>query len=487
MFGHYDLPLGTGWGGERVGEHNAALRAARERLPSRIAPGEPMTRAELAEAVNAWLWANTGRRFELDDHLIGKWERGVVRQPIRQYRVALRAVLGVSTDAELGFHPCTPRRAAAVTGPLSPGAQWTPGTIVTDATAAAEWDSVNRRDTLRGAATIVGAGLLGPLAGWLEPLVDTPLSSRSGAFALAEVEALEHLVATFREWRAAGAGLGRSAVVGQLSDVASRLCNASAGAHTDRVFLVAAELAKVAASMAFDDGAHRIAQQHYVTAARLAKAGGNPSFGAVALAALARQSFDLGAPDDGLAVVQLAQRGSRASATPRLVAVLAAREAWAYAQLGDARRFRCAVDTAEDAYADSDRASEPRWLRTLDAAELVGTIGARYRDLARHDRRHARQAVDYLGRALGLRDPARTRNRAFDLVALGRAHLLMGEPDRAGAVVDAALPYLDLRRPGRLARKLAEWHREAAPFAAVASVAAVREQTRDLQSTIGSS
>jgi hypothetical protein len=469
-----------------VGEHNAALRAARERLSSRLAPGEPMTRAELAEAVNAWLWENTGRRFELDDHLIGKWERGVVRQPIRQYRVALRAVLGVDTDAELGFSPHGRNRARAVTGTLSPETAWTPGTIVADATSAAEWDLVNRRDTLRGAATIVGASLLGPLAGWLEPLAGTPLSSRSGAFALAEVEALEHLVATFRDWRATGAGLGRSAVVGQLSDVAGRLRTAPSDSHTDRVFLVAAELAKIAASMAFDDGAHRIAQQHYVTAARLAKAGSCPSFGAVALAALARQSFDLGAPDDGLAVAQLAQRGSRASATPRLVAMLATREAWAYAQLGDVRRFRSTVDTAEAAHAASDTAREPRWLRTLDTAEMVGTIGARYRDLARHDRRHAQQAVDYLSRALELRDPARTRNRAFDLVALGRAHLLVGEPDRSGAVVRAALPHLDPHRPSRLARKLAEWHREAAPFAAVATVADVREQMRDLQSTTGS-
>jgi hypothetical protein len=470
-----------------VGEHNAALRAARERLSSRLVPGESMTRAELAEAVNAWLWEHTGRRFELDDHLIGKWERGVVRQPIRQYRVALRAVLGVDTDAELGFHPPSCRQTgAAGAGTLSSCAQWTPGTIVADATAAAEWDLVNRRDTLKGAATIMGAGLLGPLAGWLEPIAGTGLSSRSGAFALAEVEALEHLVATFREWRAARAGLGRSAVVGQLSDVASRLGNAPADPRTDRVFLVAAELAKIAASMAFDDGAHRIAQRHYVTAARLAKAGSSPSFGAVALAALARQSFDLGAPDDGLAVVQLAQRGSRPSATPRLVAMLATREAWAYAQLGDTRRFRSAVDAAEDAHAASDPASEPRWLRTFDTAELVGTIGARYRDLARHDGRHAPQAVHHLGRALELRDPALTRNRAFDLVALGRAHLLIGEPDRASGVVRAALPHLDPHRPGRLARKLAEWHREAARFAAVATVAEVRETTRALQSSMGS-
>jgi hypothetical protein len=80
--------------------------------------------------------------------------------------------------------------------PLPALAQWARGTIAADASRAAEWDLVNRRDALRGAATIVGAGLLGPLAGWLEPLADAPLSSRSGAFALAEVEALEHLVAT---------------------------------------------------------------------------------------------------------------------------------------------------------------------------------------------------------------------------------------------------------------------------------------------------
>jgi len=469
-----------------VGEHNAALRSARERLPSRLAPDEPMTRAELADAVNAWLWQTTGRRFELDDHLIGKWERGVVQYPIREYRAALRAVLGVDSDTELGFRPPTRRGATAATSTLPANAPWTRGTIVAEATTAAEWDLVNRREALRGAATIVGAGLLGPLTGWLEPLTDAPLSSRSGAFALAEVEALEHLVATFREWRSAGAGLGRTAVVGQLSDVAERLRGAPVGPHTDRVFLVAAELAKIAGAMAFDEGAHRIAQRHYLTAAQMAKAGGNPSFGAVALAALARQSFDLGAPDDGLAVVQLAQRGTRAFGTPRLTAMLATREAWAHAQLGDARRFRSSVDAAEDAHAASQAASEPRWLRGLDTAELVGTIGARYRELARHDRRHARHAVDYLDRALEWRDPTRSRNRAFDLVSLGRAHLLIGEPDRAAATVRDALPHIDPRLPGRLGRKIAEWHREAAPFAAVPAVAEVRAQTRDRQVTIGS-
>jgi hypothetical protein len=64
--------------------------------------------------------------------------------------------------------------------------------------------------------------------------------------------------------------------------------------------------------------------------------------------------------------------------------------------------------------------------------------------------------------------------------------LLIGDPDRASGVGRAALPHLDQHRPGRLARKLAEWHREAAPFATVATVAEVRDETRDLQSSMRS-
>ncbi|MGH3587642.1 MAG: hypothetical protein ACRDQ0_15100 [Pseudonocardia sp.] len=169
-----------------------------------------MTRAELANVVNRWLWEHTGRRFELDDHLIGKWERGVVRQPIREYRAAQRAVPGADTDAELGFRPSP---SAAPGADIPPAlASWTRGTIVADATNAAEWDLLNRRDALQAGGTVVGAGLLGSLAGWLGPLAEGPLSARSGSFALAEVEALESLVATFREWRSTHAGLARHAV-----------------------------------------------------------------------------------------------------------------------------------------------------------------------------------------------------------------------------------------------------------------------------------
>lgn len=79
------------------------LRRARLRLLSPSGSGRPMSRQELAEAVNAYLWRVHGVRDRLDETDIGKLERGVHRWPGALRREALRAVLGASSDAELGL------------------------------------------------------------------------------------------------------------------------------------------------------------------------------------------------------------------------------------------------------------------------------------------------------------------------------------------------------------------------------------------------
>ncbi|MDQ4037229.1 MAG: hypothetical protein M3313_02475 [Actinomycetota bacterium] len=66
-------------------------------------PGACLCRVELAEAVNNWLYRNTGRSGVLDGNYIARLERGAVRRPGRDYRAGFRAVLGASDDAELGF------------------------------------------------------------------------------------------------------------------------------------------------------------------------------------------------------------------------------------------------------------------------------------------------------------------------------------------------------------------------------------------------
>lgn len=64
-----------------------------------------MSRQELAEAVNAHVYHATGRVSAMDAHYVGRLERGQRRWPSVEYRNALRAVLDVSTDSELGFRP----------------------------------------------------------------------------------------------------------------------------------------------------------------------------------------------------------------------------------------------------------------------------------------------------------------------------------------------------------------------------------------------
>ena len=59
-------------GDRRMAEPNRRLRAARERCLSPVTPGQGMSRSELAEAVNAWLWETTRRRYDLDGHHIAK-------------------------------------------------------------------------------------------------------------------------------------------------------------------------------------------------------------------------------------------------------------------------------------------------------------------------------------------------------------------------------------------------------------------------------
>lgn len=82
---------------------NDALRRARRQRPSDRLPGCPTSRSELAELVVTWLHRETGEVFALDERAIGRWERGTVRLPSAHYRAALRSVLAVDHDWEVGF------------------------------------------------------------------------------------------------------------------------------------------------------------------------------------------------------------------------------------------------------------------------------------------------------------------------------------------------------------------------------------------------
>ncbi|MFD2796426.1 hypothetical protein ACFS27_22890 [Promicromonospora vindobonensis] len=76
-----------------------------------------MSRTELAELVNEHIWKGSGRSTSFDADVVARYERGVVRWPSEHYRVALRVVLGIETDAELGFYPTARGRSVAAKEP----------------------------------------------------------------------------------------------------------------------------------------------------------------------------------------------------------------------------------------------------------------------------------------------------------------------------------------------------------------------------------
>src|SRR5262245_12298327 len=67
---------------------NNKLIDARLRMRSHTGSGHPMSRQELAEAVNAWQWRACSKEDRLDETDIGRLERGEIRWPGRERREA---------------------------------------------------------------------------------------------------------------------------------------------------------------------------------------------------------------------------------------------------------------------------------------------------------------------------------------------------------------------------------------------------------------
>ena len=83
---------------------NNQLRAARERTASPTHPDGGLSRQELADLVNTWVWDHHDKTVVLATaNYIGKLENGIIRWPGKFYREALRAILGAPTDTALGF------------------------------------------------------------------------------------------------------------------------------------------------------------------------------------------------------------------------------------------------------------------------------------------------------------------------------------------------------------------------------------------------
>lgn len=336
---------------------------------------------------------------------------------------------------------------------------------------------------LAGAA-IGGAALLDPLEAWLQPAAPASLPGRRGRLGKRDVEELEITARAFRAWdHKFGGGLRRKAVVGQLNEVAAHLEDHQSPAVEQRLYRVMAQLGGTAATMAWDSGQQRRAQQYYQLALRAAHAGGDTAFGANVIAGMARQMLYRDRPQDALELIHLAQKGAGRNAGPRVLAMLHTREAWAYAALDRSAAFKRATDEAAEALAEAEPGQEPYWIAYFDSAELAGVTGGRLLDLARRDpHRHAEAAAESIRQALMTRGPEAGRSHALDLIGLAECHFLIGDVQAAVEQTHHAVEAAARTQSSRVRTQLGQLYPYTVGRGASRSVSEARTMIRDLLS-----
>ncbi|MFC7279625.1 hypothetical protein ACFQS1_37160 [Paractinoplanes rhizophilus] len=467
-------------------QKNQKLIDARLRLTS--ASGETWTPQNVADEMNAFLWAQyqkdhqEGRRSRkptiLDHRFVSSYESGRHRWPTRQYRAAFRYALRVETDAELGFTPERRRTGkpklhdqaydtarAAVTGETVThlGARWPDPTepMRTAALAAVPAPSLDADDSpvlatrrqsmlLLGMATVAAAfGLRGS---------DTGPRRQIGRNDLSQVSAIISL------YRSMDSEFGGGVLVDDVDQIAQSasglLDHIVPDALLPELFTVLANARYLAAWTAFDATRHTDAQRHFMAAERYAMESGNRRLLAHVRYGQAKQLQHLRQNRDALHTLRLAHH--QLDPTPGVLAVLRGAEAASHAALGDAERAKRALGQSSDAFAAVDPSKEPEWLDFLDEGELLAQYGRVYRDMARAERRHGDDAVRWVAEAISSFGTQNVRSTLLNQVGLCSAYFLADAPDLALQAGHAAQELANTVTSKRVVERLANLRRDAA-------------------------
>jgi len=408
-----------------------------------------MSREELADAVNAWIYARTGRVLVLTANYVGKMERGVLRWPNAHYRAGLRAVLGVARDRELGF-----RRVSRARHSL---------------------DAVDRKQFLT-AVLGVGAGAAISVHPLIE-LVSTPIQAAPVPSVVGRKEINDVLAADklFDSWdNAYGGGIARQAVTTQLRQFAELLQARCPGSLRPELFSAVGQVGHTAAFMAFDAYAHEDARRLYRFALGCAEHVDDWALRAAVLANMARQAFWLAEYDDSLTFIELAMvRSDRLTATQR--AMLHTARARVLAKLGRVPETIAAIGDADEEFGRTDPAGDPSHIRWYNAAEHAGETGHALSDLALQG--HFRgEATARLTAAIADLGDIYQRSRAFCQIRLAVLTMTVGDPREAAAIGIEATETAGAIRSHRVAEGLRELRNAAASHRDITEATELRER-----------
>ncbi|MGH3869298.1 MAG: XRE family transcriptional regulator [Pseudonocardiaceae bacterium] len=316
-----------------MAEANDQLRAARERTASPTNPGSGLSRQELAEMVNAWVWKHRNKEVLATANYIGKLETGLIRWPRTWCREALRAILSAPTDAALGFINARSRHAAV------------------------KLDDVDRQNLIRGTAALgVGTLVLGPLAAALEGIEPPPTPTRVGA---TDIEQIRIAKQVFQSWSLTYGGRGAlDAVMGELRWSAALLKATCPDELSPELHFAVGDLADTAGFIAMDAGADEQARRAFRLALYCAEKAKNWHLRADVLGYMTVHAIQTGQPDEGLTLAEHALvRADRLTEIER--SILHTERACALAKMRRVQETLTAIGTADDHFSRATPANDP--------------------------------------------------------------------------------------------------------------------------------
>ncbi|MFG2171201.1 tetratricopeptide repeat protein [Streptomyces niveus] len=441
----------------------AVPNLAFRRLRGRRSPGE------FAAAVRRSA-REIGEQVACDARYIGRVEAGEIRCPNYAYeRVFLHMFPGL-TLADLGFSTRESvrgraSRASADAGPPPASAPVTnPTPMYSDTGDISEESDVRRRAFMTNGTASMAAASLG-LGMGAAPAAAVPGPRRVGE---AEVAALEEVVRRIRllDDRHGADGLYRRAA--QPLRTAYALLDAgtaSHGATAGRLHASAGELAISVGWLAHDSGRFDDARSHYAEALATARVAGDAGLEAHAFCNTSFLARDAGRHREAVRAAQAGRRAAHDLASPRLLSLLALREAGGWAGLGDRTGCEQSLGQAHTFFERGTSDNDPEWMSFFGEPELEA-LQAQCRAALGDWSAAARHAY----RATVLQDPHFTRNLALYRAELATDLARAGFADEAAAAGHQVLDLMDEVQSSRIQGMLAAMVRVLLPRRRTAEV-----------------
>ncbi|MEU9287574.1 hypothetical protein AB0D57_23370 [Streptomyces sp. NPDC048275] len=442
-----------------------------------------------------------GERVSCDARYVGRVEAGEIRCPNYAYERVFLHMFPGRTLTDLGFSPrSSVRGRGARPTDEAPPPPTTSLPYAPDETAGAhepydttqdphfpyeqndqnhEESDVQRRAFMTGGTVTMAAASLGPF-GVTFGSAATAADRRGHRVGASEAGALEEAVRKIRllDDRHGADGLYRRAAAPLRTAYELLDAGTTRQTTTDRLYAGAGELAISVGWLAHDSGRYDDARSHYAEALATARMSGDPGLEAHAFCNTAFLARDAGRPREAVRAAQAAQRAARPLGSPRLLSLLALREAGGWAGLADRPGCEQALARAQTLFERGPSENDPEWMTFYGEAELEGLEAQCWSTLGDWPRaaRHARRAAH-------LQDPHFTRNIALYTAELADDLARGGRPDEAALAGMRVLDLLGEVQSSRIQTMLAGTARVLLPHRRASGVSTFLERHASLPRT----